>query len=43
MTIDALTPLTLNHYFGTLTTVRVVPLSEMKFTPTFPVSGLLRH
>ncbi len=42
MTVDALLPLTLNQYFGTLTAVRVVPLSEVKFTPRLPVSWLLR-
>jgi len=41
LTIDALYPFTLSQHFGTLTIVWVVPLSEMKFTPTFPVSWLL--
>ena len=43
LTVDALLPLTLNQYFGTLTAVRVVPLSEVKFTPRLPVSWLLRR
>ena len=34
--MDTFHPFTLNRYFGTLTIVRVVPLSEAKFTPGFP-------
>ena len=33
MTIDTFYPFTLDQYFGTLTVVWVVPLSEPKFTP----------
>jgi len=32
--IDTFHPLTLNWYFGTLTIVWVVPLSDIKLTPT---------
>ena len=36
MVIDTFHPLTLNHYFGTLTAVWVVPLSRIKLTPDTP-------
>ena len=34
MITDTLHPLTLDQYFGTLTTVWVVPLSGLKLTPS---------
>jgi hypothetical protein len=43
--MDTFYPLTLSLYLGTLTTGWVVPLSDIKFTPTplLPKSTTLRH
>ena len=45
MNIDTFHPLTLNWYFGTLTIVWVVPLSDIKLTPMprFLGSTILKH
>ena len=45
MAINTFNPFTLNQYFGTLTIVWVVPLSESKLTPDprLLISTMLKH